>query len=278
MSKFGSRLQNAIVGDGARKAAAEKMLDAQQQGKSMRQASNEALVAYRKLKKDEGFVTFNEGLLELEKFSFNVLRKQYQDGLAAQDRMTLVQKVQLQADRMRGGDQARALDEMKEELRNGIRIIDSFTPSERRKSELINREAISRVVSELSLTDKEEVKKVLEQYEATLMQWDFLHRERAAGRPLPTCQSDLEWMLRERPTKLWFRMMASYAPAGKRRKRGRHGRDWFPVRFWPHDAYPVIARGPICADRRVVKQTKDGRRKHPLWARSVSTWSPTAGV
>mmetsp|Transcript_12422 Transcript_12422/g.40048 ORF Transcript_12422/g.40048 Transcript_12422/m.40048 type:complete len:105 (+) Transcript_12422:756-1070(+) len=43
----------------------------------------------------------------------------------------------------------------------------------------------------------------------SLIQHEFLRRERLAGRTLPRTQEEMEWMLRQRPTSRAFRMLRS---------------------------------------------------------------------
>jgi len=69
---------------------------------------------------------------ELPCASLEQLREQYEEGLAAEDKRTVTQRMGLRFDQMRGGEQSEALEEMKGKLRLSLAIVNAMTPAERR--------------------------------------------------------------------------------------------------------------------------------------------------
>jgi len=72
-----------------------------------------------------------------------------------------------------------------------------------------SRAAKERIVGQVGLSSDAPIKSVLMQFEWSLIQHEFLRRERLAGRTLPRTQEEMEWMLRQRPTSRAFRMLRS---------------------------------------------------------------------
>mmetsp|Transcript_10534 Transcript_10534/g.34950 ORF Transcript_10534/g.34950 Transcript_10534/m.34950 type:complete len:275 (+) Transcript_10534:90-914(+) len=200
------------LGEASRTRAAAKMAEARERGVSWTEATSEAMRDVRKERRSESLREFYEGLAAAPTFDLGALRAQYEEGLAAEDKMTATQRMGLRFDQLRGGEQAQALDEMKAELRTSLAILDAMTPAEARSPlELVkaSRAAKERIVGQVGLSSDAPIKSVLMQFEWSLIQHEFLRRERLAGRTLPRTQEEMEWMLRQRPTSRAFRMLRS---------------------------------------------------------------------
>jgi len=177
------------------------------------EAAREGMSDYQKMRKDENFQEFNRLLIETESFSMNVLRSQFESALDAQDKMSLMQRAGLNLDRLRGGEQASALDEIKEGLRTSLRLIGAMSAPERRNPLLLGPTARRRLCAELQLADETKIDELLHQYQWVKVQWDFLRREKARGLPLPLNGDELQWMMRNQPTRLSWAAMKKEAVA-----------------------------------------------------------------
>jgi len=118
------------LGEASRTRAAAKMAEARERGVSWTEATSEAMRDVRKERRSESLREFYEGLAAAPTFDLGALRAQYEEGLAAEDKMTATQRMGLRFDQLRGGEQAQALDEMKAELRTSLAILDAMTPAE----------------------------------------------------------------------------------------------------------------------------------------------------
>jgi len=233
LASVGAKVRGALTPDKAQAGAARVLDEARAQGKSLSEATSDAMASYRKARKDENFQAFNQMLLETEVFGMDVMRRQYALALEEHDKMGVTQRVGLSVDRLRGGGQSAAIDQMKEDLRRQLGIIEEMTPSERRKPTLLlGPEARQRIVEKLGLVDERPVAEMLTQYEWIRVQWEFVRREQAKGRDLPQNPKELQWMLQRRPTPSSFALMKRMAkkyddfkkkhgPRGKRRSDAR---------------------------------------------------------
>mmetsp|Transcript_10533 Transcript_10533/g.34947 ORF Transcript_10533/g.34947 Transcript_10533/m.34947 type:complete len:204 (+) Transcript_10533:90-701(+) len=156
------------LGEASRTRAAAKMAEARERGVSWTEATSEAMRDVRKERRSESLREFYEGLAAAPTFDLGALRAQYEEGLAAEDKMTATQRMGLRFDQLRGGEQAQALDEMKAELRTSLAILDAMTPAEARSPlELVkaSRAAKERIVGQVGLSSDAPIKSVLMQFE-----------------------------------------------------------------------------------------------------------------
>jgi len=218
--------QRVGLSEEALQKSTEKMEESRAANKSFGEATSDAIAAHRQAKNDENYVKFRDSLLEVEKLNMEVLRKLYQEGLDATDQMTITQKIGLQWDKLRGGDQAALMDEQKEELRTSIQIIDAMTPAERRKPmELLNSDSMRRIATKLALADFKSVKSLKEKFAGMAQQHEFYHREAKAGRPLPINHDELHWMMQLRPPKmdrLMYHQRKEYQQIMMKKQRRQH--------------------------------------------------------
>jgi hypothetical protein len=218
---FFGRIRSALT-DPLRQRSAEKMVAMRDKGSTWTEAAAEALRDMRKERKDTNIEDFYRSLSKMDAFRIEQLREQYQEGLAAEDKMTITQRMGLRFDQMRGGEQSEALEEMKGKLRLSLNIVHAMTPSERRNPLMLvkkQRTARRRIMAALDLDSDEPIKEVLMQYEWTLIQWEFIKRELAAGRPIPSTADELEWKLRQQPTSRAFHMLREQAERMQKRMR-----------------------------------------------------------
>eukprot|EP00310_Coccolithus_braarudii_P021002 CAMPEP_0183345774 /NCGR_PEP_ID=MMETSP0164_2-20130417/11107_1 /TAXON_ID=221442 /ORGANISM="Coccolithus pelagicus ssp braarudi, Strain PLY182g" /LENGTH=294 /DNA_ID=CAMNT_0025516965 /DNA_START=68 /DNA_END=952 /DNA_ORIENTATION=- len=207
------RLGRAIRGDATAQAGARRIVQLREQGKSWMEAAREGMTDYKQMRKDDSFQSFNQLLLETESFSMDVLKSQFESALGAQDQMSLMQRAGLKLDSMRGGEQAKAIENIKKGLAKSLEVITAMTPSERRNPELLGSTARARICNELVLADETQIDEVVRQYTWVKIQWDFLHREQAKGSALPLNGDEMQWMMRTQPTRLSFAMMKKEAAA-----------------------------------------------------------------
>lgn len=215
------RIRSALT-DPLRQRSAEKMVAMRDEGSTWTEAAAEALRDMRKERKDTNIADFYQSLSQMEVFRIEQLREQYEEGLAAEDKMTVTQRMGLRFDQMRGGEQSEALEEMKGKLRLSLAIVNAMTPAERRNPLMLvkkQRTAKRRIMAALDLESDEPIKEVLMQYEWTLIQWEFIKREMAAGRSLPNSAEELEWKLRQQPTSRAFHMLREQAERMQKRMR-----------------------------------------------------------
>jgi hypothetical protein len=216
-----SRIRSALT-DPVRQRSSEKMVAMREKGSTWTEAAAEALRDMRKERKDTTISYFYRSLSKMDAFRIEQLREQYEEGLAAEDKMTVTQRMGLRFDRMRGGDQSEALEEMKGKLRLSLAVVNAMTPAERRNPLMLlkkQRAAKLRIMAALNLESDEPIKEVLTQYEWTLIQWEFIKREIAAGRPMPSSADELEWKLRQQPTSRAFHMLREQAERMQKRMR-----------------------------------------------------------
>lgn len=215
------RIRSALTNP-LRQRSAEKMVAMRDKGSTWTEAAAEALRDMRKERKDTNISDFYRSLSQMDAFRIEQLREQYQEGLAAEDKMTVTQRMGLRFDQMRGGEQSEALEEMKSKLRLSLAIVNAMTPAERRNPLMLvkkQRTAKRRIMAALDLESDEPIKEVLTQYEWTLIQWEFIRREVAAGRPMPSTADELEWKLRQQPTSRAFHMLREQAERMQKRMR-----------------------------------------------------------
>lgn len=214
-----NRLRSTLV-DPVRQRSAEKMVAMREQGSTWTAAAAEALRDMRKERKDANVADFYDTLSAMEAFRIEQLREQYKEGLAAEDKMTVTQRMGLRFDKLRGGEQSEALEEMKAKLQVGLNIIDAMTPAERRNPLVLvkkQRKTKQRIVNQLGLDSEAPIKEVIQQYEWSLIQWEFIKREMAAGRTIPSSAEELEWRLRQQPTSRAFRLLREQAERMRKR-------------------------------------------------------------
>lgn len=201
------RLGNMIRGDEARQAGARKLEAERAKGASLSDAIHKGMMAYRAEKKENLWLETNLKMIKLDTFGFEVMRDQLAEALKETDSQTMMQRAGLKADRLRGGNQEAMLEQMQSELREQIKLIDALNPSERRKPELLTRRARIKLAEELGLESTKPVDELVQRYEMMRIQWGWLRRERQRGRPLPDSPEDLQWRMRNRPTREFMRVM-----------------------------------------------------------------------
>jgi len=188
----------------------EKMVEMRAQGASWTEAAGAALRDMRQVKKEENIADYFETLATTDTYTIYNLRGHFAEALKAEDKMTMTQKMGLKFDRLRGGEQSEALEEMKKTVRLSLSIVDAMTPSERRNPLVLikkQRPNRARIVTELGLGTDAPIKELMRQFEWTLIQWEFIKRESVAGRRIPASADELEWRLRQQPNSKGFKLL-----------------------------------------------------------------------
>ncbi len=192
-----------------RKAAVEKMNKGLESNKGWRAALEDGVASHQQAKRDE-FV--RDSMRELGKspaFGFDQLRENYQRALDEIENQGLMAKGRLWADKMTGGDTADNIERQKKDTTAKIAIIDELTVHERRRPKLLDRKARAEIARKLAPVGvgAELVDTLLLEFELQRAQWGFLRREFLRGRRLPTTNEELQWRIKNRPTREYMHVM-----------------------------------------------------------------------
>lgn len=210
MSSLTKRASAAMDPESNRMKASEKMLKARSEGKGWRDALETGLIEQQKLKRDDQMIAQLEKTANIEKYGFDDFGALLQEMLdELENGMTAAQRVRLAGDRFMGGTTAATIDKQKETAQRKLRIIKEINPHERRWPKLLNRAARLDIASKLDV-ELVHVEELLFEYQIQYAQWAFLRREKLRGRPLPQNSSDLEWMMKARPTKEFVQFMRAF--------------------------------------------------------------------
>mmetsp|Transcript_784 Transcript_784/g.1452 ORF Transcript_784/g.1452 Transcript_784/m.1452 type:complete len:325 (-) Transcript_784:488-1462(-) len=202
-----SRLSKLLTPDEKLQAGARKILAERQSGKDWWSAARQGAKEWRAKNKDESFANTVKNFCQIERFDFKVMREQLDEAIRVEERLPLSQRIGLKIEKMRGGEQGQAIEEMQATMRQQIAIIDALTAVEKRRISLIDKVAKKRVMDQLGLESEDPIDELVSQYSHMKMQWEFFRREYLAGNPLPQNSADMEWMLRLKPTKTYSAMM-----------------------------------------------------------------------
>jgi hypothetical protein len=185
----------------------EKMVESWSKGKGWREALTDGLYKQQIAKREDLQKERMLKLAQVEDFQFDDLGDELRAGLKElEDGMTVTQRARLFADKMSGGTYSDDIEKQKIDIERRLRIIDEFSPHEKRIPKLLHKKARKAIADKLGL-DVRHVSEMIFTYQLHYAQWSFLRREYLRGRKLPDSPEELEWRLQQRPSKEYVAVM-----------------------------------------------------------------------
>ena len=171
---------------------------------SMQEAARQAT---QEQKMEDAWQAHLEVILRHEKYEMDELGEHCKWMLTQAEPKGMMQRMQFQVDKMRGGTDSQAIEARKAEANAMLAVIGQMSAPERRKPLLlVKRPARMRIAAALGHEDDEWVKKTLHQYEEFLVTWGWLKKESRMGRPMPRDENEFAWRARQKPTRLMHRV------------------------------------------------------------------------